>query len=139
MILVEVKNLQGTVTHRAQWETETEADTWIAVCVQAGYFGNTDHWVEDYTGPREKLDEADMWCEEFLENGRSRIRCHFPLNYKIEKRDVTAEVAQEEANRKALAYLLETDWYVIRELDSGVVVPDDVKQKRAEARLAINR
>ena len=40
-----------------------------------------------------------------------------------------AEVAQR--------YLKSTDWYVIREMDSGEPMPADVKQKRAEARLKI--
>ncbi len=40
-------------------------------------------------------------------------------------------------SREARAYLNKTDWYIIRELDSGVPCPDDVRQKRAEARLKI--
>jgi hypothetical protein len=34
----------------------------------------------------------------------------------------------------AEAYLLLTDWYIIRELDIGVECPAAIKQKRAEAR-----
>ena len=34
-------------------------------------------------------------------------------------------------------YLAETDWYVIRFLETGVPVPADVTQKRQEARAAI--
>lgn len=139
MILVEVKNLQGGVTHSAHHSTEAEADAWIAQCVKTGAFGNTDHWVEDYSGPREKLAEADMWREEFLENGRSRISCHFPSNYTVHKTDVTEQFAKKKAEAEALAYLQATDWYVVREYESGVIIPDEVKQKRHEARLAINR
>ena len=44
--------------------------------------------------------------------------------------------AQEIAKQvqEAMNYLAITDWYIVRELDSGVKTPDDVKTKRQEAR-----
>lgn len=45
--------------------------------------------------------------------------------------------AQERINREAREYLAETDWYVVRELDTGVAMPDEVRQKRAEARKSV--
>lgn len=36
-------------------------------------------------------------------------------------------------------YLTDTDWYVVRYMDTGVAIPDDVKTKRQEAREAIDR
>ena len=44
--------------------------------------------------------------------------------------------AQEIAKQvqEAINYLAITDWYIVRELDSGVKTPDDVKTKRQEAR-----
>ena len=36
-----------------------------------------------------------------------------------------------------LAYLAETDWYITRLTETGVVVPDEVLRLRGEARLAI--
>lgn len=38
----------------------------------------------------------------------------------------------------AYIYLQSTDWMVIREMDSGVKCPQDVKDKRVAARLIIN-
>jgi len=35
---------------------------------------------------------------------------------------------------EAIKYLNNTDWYVAREHDTGEVMPDEVKTKRAEAR-----
>jgi hypothetical protein len=43
----------------------------------------------------------------------------------------------EKENQEALSYLSSTDWYVIRSLDSGEPIPDDVKAGRAQARAAI--
>lgn len=40
-------------------------------------------------------------------------------------------------NQEALAYLASTDWYVVRYYETGVIIPDDTKLKRAEARLVI--
>lgn len=36
-------------------------------------------------------------------------------------------------------YLSETDWYVTRCAETGVEIPEDVKQKRAQARQEIDR
>ena len=48
----------------------------------------------------------------------------------------------EELNRNRIAelenYLKQTDWYVIRYADSGTSVPDEIKQKRAAARIEIS-
>ena len=38
---------------------------------------------------------------------------------------------------EAQKYLDSTDWYIVRFMDSGVEVPQEVKDKRAEARLLV--
>ena len=38
---------------------------------------------------------------------------------------------------EAQKYLASTDWYIVRFMDSGVEVPQEVKDKRAEARLLV--
>jgi hypothetical protein len=37
-------------------------------------------------------------------------------------------------NMKARAYLASTDWYVTRWLEKGVPIPEDISQKREDAR-----
>ena len=59
--------------------------------------------------------------------------------YTIEITDITAQVEQEKINAEALAYLASTDWMVIREMDSGLPCPADVKIARAAARAKIVR
>lgn len=59
--------------------------------------------------------------------------------YSVEIEDISAKVQQDKDNAEALAYLAETDWMVIREVDAGVPCPVDVKAKRAEARAKIVR
>lgn len=41
---------------------------------------------------------------------------------------------QETINKNARAYLENTDWYVTRFIETGVQIPDEITQKRAEAR-----
>lgn len=49
----------------------------------------------------------------------------------------TAEQAQAIRNKKAKSYLNETDWYVVRKMETGVEIPQQVLDARAEARLSI--
>jgi len=53
----------------------------------------------------------------------------------VEEDVVTGEKVR--INTDNLLYLAETDWYAIRETETGVLMPEDVKLKRAEARAAI--
>lgn len=57
--------------------------------------------------------------------------------YLVEIVDITESYNQAKTNKEALKYLAETDWMVIREMDSGVPCPVEVKQKRQEARESI--
>jgi hypothetical protein len=50
-----------------------------------------------------------------------------------------ASQEQERSNANALAYLAETDWYVIRNQETGVPVPADVLERRAAARVTVKR
>ena len=59
--------------------------------------------------------------------------------YTVEIIDITAQAEQEKINAEALAYLASTDWMVIREMDSGLPCPADVKTARAAARAKIVR
>ena len=51
---------------------------------------------------------------------------------------LTPEQQQELKNAQSRAYLAETDWYVTRFAETGVPIPDEIKQKRAEAREAVH-
>jgi hypothetical protein len=59
--------------------------------------------------------------------------------YTVEIIDISAKVEQEKINAEALAYLASTDWMVIREMDSGLPCPAEVKSARAAARAKIVR
>ena len=50
---------------------------------------------------------------------------------------VVISTDDEPNNEKHLAYLADTDWYVIRRSDTGVAIPIDIDEARAAAREAI--
>jgi hypothetical protein len=111
-----IKNLAGAQTHGAEFEDPT---AWITEAVAGNWWGLPE---------RLELDEAGQPTGVIL-----------PAEYTVEIEDITAQVAQEAINAEALAYLASTDWMVIREMDSGIPCPEDIKQKRAEARSKIVR
>ncbi|WP_200902895.1 hypothetical protein [Pseudomonas fluorescens] len=41
---------------------------------------------------------------------------------------------QDQINSEARSYLSKTDWYLVRKIETGQAVPDDVLKSRAEAR-----
>lgn len=45
--------------------------------------------------------------------------------------------SQAEINEEARLYLASTDWYVVRFQETGVTIPEDISQARAEARESI--
>jgi len=53
----------------------------------------------------------------------------------VDEREAAAE--RERVNEESRAYLRETDWYVIREADTGEPVPQEVRDKRQAPRLAV--
>ena len=57
-----------------------------------------------------------------------------PVNETAEE---IAANAQAAINQESRSYLTSTDWYAIRESETGVAVPDDVIQARADAREAV--
>jgi len=81
----------------------------------------------------EVLAEAEVLAQPAVMRKEVKLRAE----YTIEIVDITAQIEQEKINQEALAYLVSTDWLVIRQMDSGEPMPEDVKAKRAEARAKI--
>lgn len=84
----------------------------------------------------EILSALELTPEVLDESGQiiSPAMARLPADYTIEIQDITAQVEQEKINQESLAYLASTDWLIIRELDSGVPCPADIKVKRQQAR-----
>jgi len=67
-----------------------------------------------------------------LENGHNHVSEDGTTSF------VEIEPTKEQKLLVAQSYLSETDWYVIREADSGKTMPNDIKTKREEARQTIS-
>jgi hypothetical protein len=60
-----------------------------------------------------------------------------PLKAQILAEREAAQQASSQINQ-SLKFLADTDWMVIRQLETGVPVPVEILQQRAEARLLIS-
>lgn len=63
----------------------------------------------------------------------------YPEGYWLEYIDISEQVEQEKINAEALAYLASTDWLIIRETETQVPCPQEIKDLRAEARTKVIR
>ncbi|WLH32685.1 hypothetical protein [Pseudomonas canadensis] len=57
---------------------------------------------------------------------------------KLEKIKTPADIAQEVSAEEARRYLRDTDWYVLRQIETGQAIPDDIKSGRKAARDTIS-
>jgi hypothetical protein len=63
----------------------------------------------------------------------------YPQDHWVEYVDISLQVEQDKINAEALAYLASTDWLIVREVETQVPCPLEVKELRAEARLKVVR
>ena len=61
----------------------------------------------------------------------------YPQDHWVEYVDISSQVEQDKINAEALAYLASTDWMIIRETETQVPCPLEVKELRAAARLKV--
>ena len=108
------------VSHGASFDTMEEAQAWIASCEANSSWGHTGN--EEYTN-------------EFGEVMPAREK-----EYEIVIEDITSQAEQERINQEALAYLANTDWYVLRaQEDPTKPVPAEIVLARQQARERIIR
>ena len=75
-----------------------------------------------------EMDSEDNYYEFYLATGK-------PDTVKIDA--TNAQLAQDTINQEARDYLASTDWMVLREADDGTAITAEIKQLRADARVAI--
>jgi len=161
---IEIKNLSGNVTNRAVMEDPT---AWIAKSVSSNEWGLPERWVphKDEGGSYDDADVLDERMAEIeparpfqpeipaVYDGGNLISEAIPsvpavpavmqkqvklkAEYIIEITDISQQIEQERINNESLAYLASTDWLIIREIDSGVECPAEIKALRQAAREAI--
>jgi hypothetical protein len=85
----------------------------------------------EYNGYEEKITELPDWALKAIDVYNI---ANTPPTYTEEE---LAQIAIQETNEASLQYLQETDWYVIRYEETGVPVPQEILDARAEARASI--
>ena len=126
----------GQVTNSAQFPSQEEADAWLARHEGMGTFGQKKETVE-----RQVLIFPAVVDSEGLEisPAQHEIQQVEISGYSVEIVDISAQLEQEAINAAALKLLAETDWMILRQLDSGVACPQEIKDARAVARASIIR
>lgn len=98
--------------------------------VASGKYGKPERWVregdEDVTGALETRQVEVM--------GEMVTEYRLAAEYSIVEEDIAQELEQQAAKAAARALLASTDWLIIREVDTGIPCPADVKAARAAAR-----
>jgi hypothetical protein len=149
----------GQITNEAQFQNEELLNEWLSFETANFSFGK-----QEYTrlvSPKEVIHHEEI-PEVFIEkmeevDGLFKLNTHFviseaipayeevieavyeivPAEYTLEITDISAELEQGRKNATALEYLAATDFYIIRSVDNGELVPEEIKLARAEARLKI--
>lgn len=159
-----IKNKEGIVSWEAEM---LDPSAWISDCIASSLWGLPERWVphKDEGGSYDDADVLDERIEILVPavpyqeevpavySGGNLIAEEIPAvpevpavmqkqvklkaEYTVEIIDITAQLEQERINKESLDYLASTDWLVIREMDSGVPCPADIKAARQAAREAI--
>lgn len=126
---VKITNYVKNEKFGADFEDPT---AWIAQEVANNSWGLPDRWLQD--SPLNPLSDEEKAKATDTRVVEDVTEYFFPAEYTIEIEDITAQLEQEKANAEALKYLAETDWLMIRELETGKPMPEEIKIKRQEAR-----
>lgn len=102
-----------------EMENQQQLDAYIEWCKESEHWG-----VEE----KQIVDEADS----------SKIQI-IKATYRIEIEDIRVQKEQEKLNIESEKFLRETDWLVLRELEGGRKMPQEIKQRRQKARDHIKR
>ena len=135
MFKVSIKNQSNEETNGGLFDTRQLADEWVELNVSNNSWGLPERWLSFNTSP-----EAGYTDERIFEDpvtGEDVVQYFYPCLYTVTITDVTAQANAEKESREALEYLASTDWYIIREMDTGEVCPANIKTARALARTKV--
>lgn len=109
------------------------ADGWVVLADLRGTVYSTE------TGEAVEYSEFGKLPEGLTVHPRPDPACRWVGGRWVLDEVLASEIEQAQLNSEALAYLAETDWYVIRHQEAGEAIPADVLEKRAAARKAVVR
>lgn len=116
--------------------TETELNAWLEENANKGNLGKKAYSEEIEVSPA-------VFDENGVELSPAKFETkHHPAQYTVTLVDITENLEkeqQEQDNRDFLKYLADTDYYIIRELETGVKAPKEIKDARKLAREKVKR
>jgi hypothetical protein len=145
-----IKN--GQVTHLGQFKTQAEADAWIAEGSKQQWWGKPAY--TEVIPAKKELQEVVITPEVRDEDGnvitpavtemqeivvQEETTIEHPAEFEVQIEDITAEIEAQKAIDQALKFLLDTDWMIIRQAETGAPVPQEILVKRAQARILISQ
>lgn len=113
-------------------QTLQEVEEYQQYCMDSAHWGRP-AYTEIIPEVLEIKDESGIIIQEAIPE---QIIEHL-AEYELIIEDITIQVNQEKINKESLAFLALTDWYAIREIETGVKMPDEIKTQRAAARASI--
>lgn len=135
MFKISVKNLSNVETHSGKFSSQEELDSFKNSCIARNLWGKAagSYPIQELSSS-ELAQEISRTTDEY---GNTLVE--IPVQYTTEITDISSQVAQDSTNTTSLKYLADTDWYVIRYLETGVAIPADITTARAAARASIVR
>lgn len=125
---------ESQITHAGEFQTQELADAWLSKHEGRGTFG---------TKASTREVSVEIAPAVINEDGSEAVPAQWEARteeipgYVVVITDMTAELAREAQNKESKDLLDSTDWMVIRQLETGVLVPDEILKARAEARAKI--
>jgi hypothetical protein len=144
-----IKN--GQVTHLGQFNTQAEADAWIAEGTAQQWWGKPAYTEvvqpriteqqEVVITPEVRDEEGNVITpavtemQEIVVSPETTIE--HPAEFEVVIEDITAEIEAQKVVDQALKFLSDTDWLVLLQVETGEPVPTEILQQRATARALI--
>lgn len=140
MFKIEIKNLQDVVTNVAKFETQELCLAWLNKNKVTGTFGKLEREVKEIIdGVLENNEDiAKSISNREVEIAGNVVKVHtLPQEFSHTITNITDQHLAEQESKEALAYLVSTDWMVVRKAETGVDFPQEIKDLRAAARLKV--
>ena len=117
--------------------TNKVTNQWFSDFADATYyepsFGKPDRWVRE---DQEDISNA-VETREIVDSEQTIIEYKLLAEYILESEDISDSIRAQKESEEARAYLNSTDWLIIRQLESGVLCPQEIRDARASARLKV--
>lgn len=131
MLHLKIHKKDGSIVDIGRFSSQESMNEWIKAHTSQEVFGKNAYTEKVEVSPSVKNDLGVEIIPAIYET------IEHPNEYTPEVIDVSLEVEQERINMEAKAYLAETDWLIIRDLETGKKPTKEILDKRAEARTKV--